>query len=572
LIFFFLQEKIMASNLIRAVLICVLLLNTSFAQSLRLDFKKVDSLFTDWQKPKSPGGVVAIMRGEEVIYKKAFGLADVNRGIANSFKYKYDIASIAKQFTGMCIALLQEQDKISTEDNLSKFYPDFQMTAGIKIKNLLDHTSGIREAYVLATLSGKINLKGEVRKKFNTKENLINVLKKEKDLNFKTGEELAYTNINYILLADIVEKVISKPFYEFADSAIFKPLHMNETVFRYKDKMKIPFEANGYLLKGKKFKKRKGSGGVLGDGKLLTTIDDLVKWEINLRHNILGKANPGLADKLYTSSYFNNGELTHYGYGFWITEYSGLKQINHGGDDGRFTSFILKFPEQNLAILLLANSSRYSDTNEKAYKIGDILLKEFFPTPSANPKAFNFISATTNDKRKLPGLYKHLSKSGLAKLRKISVVKDSLFIAASYYGKGINLKKITDTNFFAITDSGKRIYFKVDSTNHTFEEQFEGSEPVRFELVEKPDTLLKDYLGKYFNESTGAKLKITQSKNSVVAHKGIIRIPLTQFDQDQFYAFNNDALFIFQRSEKGQINSLKINASDFRNFIFKKIK
>src|SRR5688572_1705300 len=168
---------------------------------------KLDSLFAPAANSKRPGGLVCVLRGDEVIYKKAIGLADISRNIPNAFELKYDLASIAKQFTAMCIALLEEEGKISVNDPLSKFYPEFQLPAAIKIKNLIDHTSGIREAYVLAVLAGKANLKGELRPKFNTKAYLLDVLKHEKDLNFEPGMELAYTNINYILLADIVERI-----------------------------------------------------------------------------------------------------------------------------------------------------------------------------------------------------------------------------------------------------------------------------------------------------------------------------------------------------------------------------
>jgi CubicO group peptidase (beta-lactamase class C family) len=550
---------------------CIAFYSLASGQS-KNDFQKIDSLLSKDDQTKKPGVIVAVLKGDEVIYKKATGLADISKNIPNSFNHKYDLASIAKQFTGMCIALLEEQGNLSSEDLLSRYYPEFQFSTDVKIKNLLDHTSGVREAYVLATLSGKINLKGELRKKYNTKPYLMKVLSREKDLNFEPGSELAYTNINYILLADIVEKISNQSFHKFADSALFKPLGMTNTSYRYRQDMEIPGEAKGYLIKGKKYKAVKAVGGTLGDGKLVTTIDDLVKWEKNLRHNKMGNSGQQLINKLYKSSKLNDGELTHYGYGFWINEYRGLRTISHGGDDGRFTSFILKFPEKDLAIIVLANSSFYSDTNDKAYKIANVLLQDFFSSPPAIIKTLRFFSPSGNDKKIMPGLYKSISKSGLAKLRKLSVVKDSLFISASYHGTGISLRKVAASNFSATTDSGKRIYFRIDSVKQTFEEQFEGSEPVMFQPIEKINLSAKAYLGKYLNESTGAKLKITKSKNGVAARKGIIRIPLIPFGHDQFYAFNNDALFIFQRNEREQINSLKVNASDFRNFIFTKFK
>ncbi len=538
------------------------------------DFQKIDSLFSIGNQTKKPGGVVAVLKGDNVIYKKAVGLADIARGIPNSFEHKYDLASIAKQFTGICIALLEEQGKLSTEDLLSKYYPEFQLPKEIKIKNLLDHTSGIREAYVLATLSGKINLKGELRKKYNTKAYLFDVLKREKDLNFSAGSELAYTNINYILLADLVERVSKQPFHHFADSAIFKPLQMTHTFYRYEQDIEIPGEAKGYLVKGKKYKPKKATGGILGDGKLVTTIDDFVKWENNLRHNKLGKSSQQLIDKLYTSSKINNGEFTHYGYGFWINEYRGLKQINHGGDDGRFTSFILKFPEKELAIIVLSNSSLYNNTVSSAYQIADILLRESFPKPKAVATPYKFIALSNLQMLSFVGIYKHVNEKGLAQLRRIVLDKDSLYINSGFEGRGLNLKAVNSDFLLAKNRFGYQIKFKFnkDSTGLSFEEQFQDNKSGQFEITKREKANLNNFKGLYYNATTRVRLKIKHKKDKLIAKKGIIKIPMVAFGTNQFYAFNNDALFIFQRNQEGQINSLKVNASDFRNFIFTKLK
>lgn len=556
------------------VLACIQLLTLSVHSQTNRDWQRIDSLFLEKNHTKKPGGIIAVLKGDEVVYRKAFGLSNIAKNIPNSSEFKYDLASIAKQFTAMCIALLEEQGKLSTDDLLSKYYPRFQLPKGIKLRNLLDHTSGIREAYVLATLSGKINLRGELRKKFNTKEYLLDVLRKEKDLNFATGSELAYTNINYILLADIVEKVSRQAFHLFADSAIFKPLQMRHTFYRYKQTMQIPGEAKGYLVKGKKYKARKAVGGTLGDGKLVTTIDDLIKWEVNFRLNKLGQSGQQLIDKLYTSSKLNNGELTRYGYGFWITEYRGLKQINHGGDDGRFTSFILKFPEKDLVIIALANSSLYNNTQSTTYKIADILLANEFPKPKNIPKVYPYVSLAKKELLALAGVYKHIGKNGLAQLRKVTVDKDSLYINSWYYERGLNLKPVSSTSFTGANRFGHQlaVQFHTDSIGLYFDEQFHDREHIRFDYIKPESADLKNFKGSYRNETTNVRLKVKNRKGKLVARKGIIKIPLISFGKDQFYAIQNDALFIFQRDSNRTVSSLKVNASDFRNFIFKKTK
>ena len=538
------------------------------------DFQKIDSLLSVGDHSRKPGGIIAVLKGDEVIYRKAVGLADISKNIPNSFNHKYDLASIAKQFTGMCIALLEEQGKLSTEDLLARYYPEFQFSKGIKIKNLIDHTSGIREAYVLATLSGKINLKGGLRKRYNTEAYLMKVLQREKDLNFEPGSELAYTNINYILLADIVEKISKQLFHKFADSAIFKPLGMANTFYRYKQEMEIPGEAKGYLVKGKKYKPVKAVGGILGDGKLVTTIDDLVKWERNLRRNRLGNSDQALIDKLYTSSKLTDGELTHYGYGFWINDYRGLKTISHGGDDGRFTSFILKFPEQDVIIIALANSSLYNSTVSSTYQIADVLLSEFFVKPKLANKQYEFISIPKQTMESKVGIYKNINEKGLAQLRKIVMDADSLYITAGFQGKGLNLKATKSGLFVANTRDGRQIMitFDEDATKSSFEEQIAENKPRKFVEIENLSSQLTEFNGIYHNETTQVRLKVRSKRKKLIASKGIIKIPMIAFGDNQFYAYENDALFIFQRDSTGKVASLKVNASDFRNFIFTKLK
>jgi CubicO group peptidase (beta-lactamase class C family) len=535
--------------------------------------RRLDSLFAGFGNTRKPGGVVAVMQGDEVIYKKAIGFANIKKGIPNSFQFKYDLASMAKQFTATCIALLEEQGKLSVDDPLRKYYPEFQLPKEIKIKNLIDHTSGIREAYVLAVLSGKSNLKGELKQKFNTKAYLLEVLKRERDLNFQPGSEFAYTNINYILLADLVERISKQSFHVFADSAIFKPLQMNNTFYRTEPGMMIPGEAIGYLAVGNnKFKSQKATGGILGDGKMVSTIDDLIKWEQNFRHNKLGEANQNLVDKLYASSTLNNDEPTHYGYGLWNIEYRGLKTISHGGDDGRFTSFILKFPEQDLVVICLSNSSLYNNTESTAYQIADILLNDKLQ-PNPTPVQYSYISLPPEKLTSYVGLYKRIDENGLAQLRKISLA-GNLSVSTSYYHDGLLLKPIADSRFVATNRTGSTVKFTFEKTSDgvVFEEQFMANAPWHFEKIQPGENSSHVFTGVYVNKSTDARLKVKSRGVELLAKKGIIRIPLIPFGENQFYATKNDALFIFQLDSNRRVKSIKVNASDFRNFVFEKVE
>jgi CubicO group peptidase (beta-lactamase class C family) len=532
---------------------------------------RIDSLLSSW-KSNEPGGVVAIIKDHEVIYKKAFGLSDMSARRLNTVDTKFDLASDAKQFTAMAIALLEEQGKLSVDDQLQNFYPHLKITQPITIANLLAHSSGLREASVLAILSGKMNLKGEVRRKYNTKEYYLECLMRETDLNFDPGSELAYTNFNYILLADIVQKISGQSFSRFCDSAIFKPLGMSNTHFREKRKQVFENEAKGYLFTGKKFKERKGLGGILGDHNIISTVDDLVKWQLNFYDNKLGNKQASLIEKITKPFALNNGESSHYAYGLWSVKYRGLTRVSHGGDDGRHTSIMLNFPETRTAIIVLANSSRYWDTEEKAFRIADILLERELKEPL--PPAPVIVTTHVADSilKKHARLYTRVDERGLAALLKITFDNGKLFVTRNIHLKGLELKPIDENHFVATNPLGYTIKFRfpTDSSGYVVE-QYRSNPQLIFKEAKSINPEFRVYKGKFRNASTGAVITVKNKKNKIIAKKGIIRIPLMPFDTDQFYAYDNDALFTFSRTN-GKIDSLKVNAWDFRNFTLDRIR
>ena len=279
---------------------------------------KIDSLVSTWDNPKTPGGAISIYQESQRFYEKYFGLEDMSKKIKISKNTPFHLASITKQFTGMCIALLEEQGKINLNDEICTFFPDFKLCKGIQIKHLLNHSSGIREASVIAILSGYVNLKGELPKKRNNNSFLMKVLKKERDVNFVQGTESAYTNTNYRLLAEIVEKVSGIQFKDFADSAIFKPLKMSHTRVLDFDK---PSKIKGYHLNGKRFVKRELKSGTYGDDNIITTLHDMVLWNLNFYKNKLGNQNQSLIHDSTTNLELDYGKASNRGYGWFLGIY-----------------------------------------------------------------------------------------------------------------------------------------------------------------------------------------------------------------------------------------------------------
>lgn len=535
----------------------------------------VDSLFQNWNDSQSPGGVIAVVSNGKVIYNKAYGMADVENQTPITINTVFNLASNAKQFVGMCIALLDEQNKLSTNDDLKKYYPKFKLPNGIKLTNLLDHTSGIREAYVLAVLSGKVGLTGQIRRKYNTREYLFEMLKRQEGLNFNPGDEVAYTNINYILLADIVEKVSGTSLRDFADSAIFRPLQMNHTRFQYYGES-VANIASGYAYSTtNKFTKGKVWNGVKEDLNLLSSIDDLIKWDSNFYTNTLGKNSNSLTEQILTSTYLNDGRTTNYNYGLSRIEYRGIEGFSHGGDNYLHTSLISRYPEFKLSIICLANSGRYYDVQQKVDKITDILFKgQFKDEPSINGE-LEYINVNLASLKEKTGKYGAVNDNGLADYLEVNLRDGRLFMTPMPNFPGFELKPVSTNRFIAFNPEGEMIdltFSMDDQREWEIHQHFRNEEKIIARLQTSDQQIdYGVYEGKYYNKSVGTSIDVKTKKDKIIARKGFIKIDLIPFGKDSFFAPENDALFLFSRDGKGgRIESLVINASDFRNFKFER--
>ncbi len=533
--------------------------------------RSIDSLFNNWKSTKSPGGAAAIILDGDIIFRRAYGMADVEEKIPNDTTTVFNLASIVKQFVGICIALLEEQNLINENDELRKYYPDLQFTEGIKIKHLLNHTSGIKEAYVLLALSKKTNQKGKVKDEYNTVKYLYELLNEQPTLNFQPGDDFAYTNINFILLADIVENVSHQSIRDFADSALFKPLRMDQTVFQNYHEV-MDNEAAGYTYTSPhEFNKDRVWNGVIDDLNLVSTINDLVKWEQNYFENKLGLKPDSLIKTITKESYLNDGLPVNYNYGLDHIEYRGIAGISHAGDNGRHTSIITRYPKFKLSIVCLANSGRYYDIQEKVDRISDILLEEnIIEEKLPEEKDLKFITIEVDALTEKTGKYGMIRKDGGAEYVEINLHENKLYLTPIPDFKGFELKPISNNRFIAHNPEGEMIdltFVKNDTGEFEIYQDFRNEKSVIKSLYKPKVTDFTIYAGKYQSETVRMSISVKADENEIFAKKGIIRIDLIPFGKDSFYAPDNGALFDFERKGKNEeVTALIINSSDFRNF------
>ncbi|AEM71567.1 D-stereospecific aminopeptidase [Allomuricauda ruestringensis DSM 13258] len=329
---------------------------------------KIDSIFSQWDHPNSPGVAIGTVKDGKLVYSKGYGMANLDYGIPISGTSKFYIASMAKQFTAACIALLAIEGKIDLDDEVHAYIPELPRYGEvITIRNLVHHTSGLRDYLELMYLSGTSF------EDYFTIEDGIQLLGRQSNVNFLPGEKHSYSNSGYILLAEIVNRVSGMTIREYADRNIFKPLGMNDTFFNDDHSQIINNRVVSYRKESDTFKRYVQNFDALGDGNLITTIKDLYLWDQNFYRPKVGGAK--FLDLMLTKGRLNNGDTIDYAFGLVHDTYKGLPTLSHGGAFLGFRTQFIRFPEQRFSIIVLASVSGSNPTG-KAYQIADILLKD----------------------------------------------------------------------------------------------------------------------------------------------------------------------------------------------------
>ena len=323
-------------------------------------------LFASYDKPDSPGFVVGIVYEGNIVFNQGFGQATLEHFSPITPNTVFDVGSMAKQFVGMAIALLEEHGKLSINDKIQKYLPEYpEYAQEIHLSNLLYHTSGIRNYTVLAYYT-----KGYHESDAITEEEVYDLLVRLRSLNFNPGERWEYSDSNYFLLAKIVEKITGQSLHEYISEAIFQPLGMQNTLFRECHSQVIPNRAIGYVTYPVAFQSPyeyranqeiSSSFYILvsnyehvGAEGLFTTVDDLFKWDRNFSNNLLGKGKSNLIERVLTPGGKINDDIG-YGFGVNIGEFRGKRFFGHDGATHGYTSSMMNFPEENTTIICLAN-------------------------------------------------------------------------------------------------------------------------------------------------------------------------------------------------------------------------
>jgi len=339
---------------------------------------QIDARFQEFDRPDGPGCAVGVSRRGETLLVRGYGMANLEHGIRNRGDTVFYVASVAKQVTGLAVALLVHDGALAVDDDVRRYVPELpDYGSPIRIEHLLHQTSGIRD---YSTLSFYASMRSA---DLLTTGDALRLIGGQHQLNFAPGARFAYSNSNYFLLARIVETVSGKPFRELAQQRIFQPLGMTHSLFREDHASVIPGRATGYVKTARGLRTADLNADGVGAGGLYSSVEDLLRWATQFTDGRLGGADVLRAQ--VTSGKLSSGADMGYGYGLYIGPLLGRPMFEHSGGVSGYAADFLFEPATQLAVAVLCNTS--ADAPQLALDVAGIYLGDPPATAPAAPVA-----------------------------------------------------------------------------------------------------------------------------------------------------------------------------------------
>ncbi|MDE3250722.1 MAG: serine hydrolase [Bacteroidota bacterium] len=502
-------------------------------------------------KPENPGCQLSISRNGEIIFSKAWGMADLEHHSPLTTQSVSEAGSVSKQFTAAAILLLQQQGKVSIDANVRQYVPELPDYGSrpILVRHLLHHTSGLREWSDIAELTGWS--RGQ---KFYTNKDILEMVTRQKGLNFIPGAEYLYSNSNFFLLTLIVERVSGMSLPAFTDQYIFKPAGMIHTQWRDDPKRIVSNRAMAYAKSGNDYFTNMPNENVYGPGGLLTTTEDLLKWNDFYQSGKLG--NPSIFPMQIATEPLNNGVMNRYAAGLVINKIMGWDNISHDGATASYRAILENFPELHLSIAMLSNTSQFNlGSTENAIRkifVADKLVKKQDDEPGIHLPA-SFLQT-------IEGLYVNERNRATFQL---TARNDTLVYNNSQPLKPVSKNIIKTYNFQFDISGGKGYYIN-----------YYSKDTIRVTKVSPATLAPKDfaaYEGTYFSEETNSTLSIQHDSTQLTLRLNANKVfTLTPTYKDAFKVEDLGYEIQFTRNEQGKPSSIRFYSGRTRGVEFGK--
>ncbi len=524
---------------------------------------EIDKIFSAYDKPETPGCALGILKDGHVVYSRGYGWANLEYDVPVTPDTIFEAGSVSKQFTVGAVQILAEEGKLSLDDDIRTYVPEVpDFGSVITIRNLMTHTSGLRDQWHLLSTAGRPT--GNV---VHTLEEILDLVNRQEDLNFPPGEDYLYSNTNFSLLAWVVLRVSGKSLADFSVERVFKPLGMTRTRWRDDHRDIVKGRATAYSPAGpEKYRQNMPFTNVYGNGGLLTTVGDLLLWAENFwTAKVIGR---NLLAEMEVRARLNDGTALHYALGLEVSEYKGVRQVLHGGSTAGYRAFLVRYPDEHLAVAILSN---YSGTNaaDLAYGVTDVLLAGKL----APPKKLQPIKVSPQTLGEMTGLYRDLRTDDILVLG----VRDGRLLLAGG-GQGLELFPFAPDRF--LTLGGEEYVFLGGK----------GSEPLQIRRSserEPPDVYtrvrparlspsdLEAYEGHYWSNELEVIYTVSAEDGKLsIRHRPEPARPLEPTYQDGFVVGRGPGGFLvrFLRDSSGEVAGMSVNTGRVRHLGFSKLQ
>jgi CubicO group peptidase (beta-lactamase class C family) len=327
---------------------------------------KVDSAFAKWTS-STPGCAVGVSTGGAPVLAKGYGMADLEHDVPITPDAIFEAGSVSKQFTAAAMMLLSRDGKLSLDDQARKYIPELpDYQSSLTIRHMLNHTSGLRDWGSVAGIAGWPRTT-----RVHTQAHMLDIVSRQRALNFTPGTRWSYSNTGFNLAAMIVARVSGATFSEFTRTRLFQPLGMTHTSWRDDYTRIVRGRALAYNERDGAFHTDMPFEDVYGNGGLLTTVGDLLKW--NEHYDSPVAADAAMLAEQQQPGHFDDGRPHGYGLGLFVGAYKGLREVYHSGSTAGYSAFLTRFPDQRVSVAVLCNAAGAPAT-QYAHAVADLYL------------------------------------------------------------------------------------------------------------------------------------------------------------------------------------------------------
>ena len=511
---------------------------------------KVDAVFAKWTS-STPGCAVGVATDGKPVLAKGYGMADLEHDTRMTPDSIFEAGSVSKQFTAAAVMLLARDGKLSLDDQVRNYIPELpdypppsgtlasgsgQAGGSLTIRHMLNHTSGLRDWGSVASIAGWPRTT-----RVHTHAHVLEIVSRQRALNFTPGTAWSYSNTGFNLAAILVQRVSGTPFPEFTRTRLFEPLGMTHTSWRDDYTRIVKGRALAYSERDGAFHTNMPFENVYGNGGLLTTVGDLLKW--NEHYDAPQAADAAMLAEQQKAGRFNDGRAHGYGLGLFVGTYHGLREISHSGSTAGYQAFLTRFPDQHVSVAVLCNSSGAQAT-QYAHAVADEYLGD--RVKPAPVKAMHTLTTAETDR--FVGLWVS-DTTGVPVT--IARGKDGLVLARS-----VTLHAQSPLRM--LTDSGDALELDARGLRHT--DAFGTVEELgRAQPAAYTDVQLAALAGTYASDEAETVLTaVVENHALVLKRRPDTTITLTPAYADAFTADHGLGIVIFRRDASGRATELSV--------------